>query len=255
MLFIRSLLYHIAFYIVTILLLFVCMLTLPFPRHAVIAVGRFWARLCTRLYILIVGGSYEVRGREHLPQDQSLIMASKHMSVFETFSLVPLVKDPLFILKRELMWIPLFGWSVARGEMIPINRGARSKALKDMLTSARERMRETRQLIIFPEGTRRPVDGEPIYKFGISHVYKALDVPCYPVALNTGLFWPRKSFILYPGKIIVEILPPIEPGLEQDVFFETISTVIEENSNRLIAEARAENKHRAATAKHAEDGI
>ena len=240
MLFIRSLLYHITFYVITILLLFACLLTLPFPRQGVISVGRFWAFLCSKLFTIIVGGSYEIRGLDRLPEGESLMLASKHMSVFETFALVPLVKDPLFILKRELMWIPLFGWAVARGEMIPINRGARSKALRDMLESAKRRMMQTRQLIIFPEGTRRPVDAEPIYKYGISHVYKALDIPCYPVALNTGLAWPRQSFLLYPTKIIVEILPPIPPGMDQDAFFEDISKVIETNSNRLIEEARAE---------------
>ncbi|WP_114008467.1 lysophospholipid acyltransferase family protein [Cohaesibacter intestini] len=240
MLFVRSLLYHIAFYVVTFILLLACMLTLPFRRFGVIAIARFWAALCTKLLTLIVGGSYEVRGLENLPQNQSLILAAKHMSVFETFALVPLVKDPLFILKRELMWIPLFGWAVARGEMIPINRGARAKALRQMLENARQRMQENRQLIIFPEGTRRPLDAEPVYKYGISHVYKALNVPCYPVALNTGLAWPRHSFLLYPAKIIVEILPPIAPGLDQDVFFAQVSQTIETNSDRLIAEARAE---------------
>lgn len=247
MLFVRSLLYHFTFYVVTFILLIACLFALPMRRHGVIAIARYWAKLCSQLFTVIVGGSYEVRGLENLPQDQSLMLASKHMSVFETFALVPLVKDPLFILKRELMWIPLFGWAVARGEMIPINRGARAKALRDMLESAKQRMAEKRQLIIFPEGTRRPVDGEPIYKYGISHVYKALNVPCYPVALNTGLAWPRHSFLLYPAKTIVEILPPIQPGLDQNVFFEQVVETIESNSNRLITEARAQNtKMRAA---------
>ena len=238
MLFIRSLLFHIAFYSLTIVLLFMTTLLLPFKRQGVIVIARLWARINITLFTTIVGGSYEVRGRQTLPQGESLILAAKHMSVFETFALVPLVRDPVFILKRELMWLPLFGWALWRAEMIPINRGARSKALLEMLREARKRMADIRQLIIFPEGTRRPVDAEPLYKYGVSRVYSALDVPCYPVALNTGLFWPRKSFLLHPGKIIVEILPPIEPGLDQDVFFEKVSTTIEDNSNRLIAEAR-----------------
>ena len=242
MLFVRSVLYHVAFYLVTFLLLIACMVALVLPSNVTVFIGRLWAYICTRLYSIIVGGSFEVRGRERLPENTSFILASKHMSTYETFALVPLVKNPLFILKRELMWIPLFGWAVAKGDMIPIDRGSRSKALKIMLERAKEKMaRRTRQLIIFPEGTRRPLDVEPVYKYGISHIYKALDVPCFPVALNTGLFWPRQSFMLYPGHVVIEILPPIEPGLDQDVFFEEVSTTIEENSNRLIAEARAKN--------------
>ena len=242
MLFLRSLLFHIAFYLVTGILVLVCMLTLVMPPKAVVVVGRLWGRICIWLFTTIVGGSYEVRGLENFPREGRLILASKHMSVFETFALVPLVDHPLFILKRELLRLPLFGWAVAKGDMIPIDRGAKSSALRMMLERARNKMStQRRQLIIFPEGTRRPVDAEPVYKYGISYVYKALDVPCYPVALNTGLFWPRQSFYLYPGRIVIEILPPIPPGLEQDVFHQTVSQVIEENSNRLIAEARAES--------------
>ncbi|WP_319532502.1 lysophospholipid acyltransferase family protein [uncultured Cohaesibacter sp.] len=239
MLLIRSLLFHIAFYSVTFVLVLACMFTLPFHRRHVIAISGIWGRVCTWLFSKIVGGSFEVRHQERIPRDQSLILACKHMSVYETFALLTIIDDPLFILKRELMWIPLFGWAVARGEMIPIDRGARSKTLKSMMQRAKERMKETRQLIIFPEGTRRPVDAEPAYKYGIAYIYKELNVPCYPVAINTGLFWPRQSVLLYPGKVIFEVLPPIEPGLEQAAFFEQVSTMIEENSNRLIAEARA----------------
>ncbi|SNY90803.1 1-acyl-sn-glycerol-3-phosphate acyltransferase [Cohaesibacter sp. ES.047] len=239
MLLIRSLLFHISFYCTTFFLLLVCLFVLPFHRRYIIAVANLWARVLIWLFNVIVGCTFEVRNRESLPQGEALILASKHMSVYETFALLAIVKDPLFILKRELMWIPLFGWAVAGGEMIPIDRGARSKVLKSMMQRTKERMKDRRQLIIFPEGTRRPTDADPAYKYGISYIYRELNVPCYPVALNTGLFWPRQSVLLYPGKIIVEILPPIEPGLKQGVFFEQISTSIEENSNRLIAEARA----------------
>ncbi|PLW78053.1 lysophospholipid acyltransferase family protein [Cohaesibacter celericrescens] len=242
MLLIRSVLFHIAFYLVTAFWASLCVFALVLPRAVVMYFARQWGLSCTRLFTLIVGGTYEVRGKENLPSGERLILASKHMSVFETFSLVPLVDDPLFILKRELTWIPLFGWAVAKGSMIPIDRGARAKTLRSMLARAKQKMAENkRQLIIFPEGTRRLRDLKPHYKFGITHVYKALEVPCYPVALNTGLFWGRQSFILYPGKIIVEILPPIPPGLEPNEFFERISTTIEENSDRLIKEAREGN--------------
>lgn len=240
MLLIRSLLFNIAFYVITAVLAIVCSLTSPFPQRVTMAVGRYWGVVCSKAFVWIVGGTYEVRGLENVPQDESLILASKHMSVFETFALAPLVKNPLFILKRELMMIPFFGWAVANSDMIPIDRGSRQKALKGMLKSAKAKI-PGRQLVIFPEGTRRPVDAEPHYKFGITHIYRALKVPCYPVALNTGLFWPRRTFMRYPGKIIVEFLPPIEPGLSGEAFFEQVTTTIETNSQRLIAEAREDN--------------
>ncbi len=240
MLYVRSLLFNIAFYVVTAILVFGCILTTPFPQRYTMAVGRYWGVVCSKVFVWIVGGSYEVRGLENLPQGESILLASKHMSVFETFALAPLVKNPLFILKRELLWIPFFGWAVANSEMIAIDRGSRQKALKNMLKQAKKRI-VGRQLIIFPEGTRRPVDAEPHYKFGITHIYRSLKVPCYPVALNTGLFWPRRTFLRYPGKIIIEILPPIEAGLKGDDFFERVTTTIETNSQRLIAEAREDN--------------
>ena len=243
MLFIRSMLFNIAFYFLTALLVIACMFTLPLPQRYVVLIGRIWGQVMTRVFSIVVGGSYEVRGADLLPKDQSFILAAKHMSAYETFALIPLVNNPLFILKRELLWIPFFGWAVAKGDMIPIDRGSRKKALAIMLKHAKEKMKANRQLIIFPEGTRRPVDGEPRYKYGISHAYAALDVPCYPVALNTGLFWPRRTFMRYPGKVIVEVLPPIPPGLPRDEFFEKISNTIETNSQRLISEARDGNPH------------
>jgi 1-acyl-sn-glycerol-3-phosphate acyltransferase len=240
MLIIRSMLFNIAFYLATALMLILSIATYPLPRRYLVRLAGIWAHVCARLFTVIVGGSYEVRGLDLLPKGQSIILAAKHMSAFETFALVPLVDDPLFILKRELLRYPLFGWVLLKTDMIPIDRSAGLKALRDMLKEARKKMtNNNRQLIIFPEGTRRRPDTEPAYKFGISHIYHALKVPCYPVALNTGLFWPKGSVIRRSGKIIIEILPPIEPGMEMRAFFEQLSETIESNSNRLISEARA----------------
>ena len=241
MLFVRSVILNVVFYIWTAILILVCMLTLPFPRKYLMGVARFWGTTMPRIFVAIMGGSFEIRGRENLPKEGGFILAPKHQSAFETFALLPLVRDPLFILKRELLWIPGFGLCILKGEMVAIDRGARSQALKDMMAQARERMKDDRQLIIFPEGTRTSVDAEPHYKYGIAHIYKNLDVPCVPVALNTGLFWPRRTFMRHGGKILIEVLPPIEPSLEPDVFFETLSTSIETASNKLIEEARQKN--------------
>ncbi|SFO61583.1 1-acyl-sn-glycerol-3-phosphate acyltransferase [Cohaesibacter marisflavi] len=243
MLIIRSVLFNAAFYLSTALMLIISIFTYPLPRRYLIKLAGIWAKVCAWLFTTIVGGSYEVRGAEKIPKGQSIILASKHMSAFETFALVPLVDDPLFILKRELLRYPLFGWALLKTDMIPIDRSAGLKALRGMLLEARKKMTaDSRQLIIFPEGTRRRPDTEPVYKFGISHIYHALEVPCYPVALNTGLFWPKGSPIRHSGKIIIEILPPIEPGMGMRPFFEQLSETIESHSNRLISEARAANK-------------
>ncbi len=246
-------LFNVAFYLATALMLTFAILTYPFPRKYLIRLAGLWAHTSVWLFTTIVGGSYEVRGLENLPKDESIILASKHMSAFETFALVPVVNDPLFILKRELLRYPLFGWALLKTDMIPIDRSAGLKALRNMLKEAQKKMTaNSRQLIIFPEGTRRRPDTEPQYKFGISHIYHALKVPCYPVALNTGLFWPKGTVIRRSGKIIIEILPPIAPGMPMKDFFEQLSETIESHSNRLISEARAANKNLPSPSKDAE---
>ena len=123
--------------------------------------------------------------------------------------------------------------------MVPVDRGAGSQALADMAERARIELARGRQLIIFPEGTRRPAGAKPRYKFGVAHLYAAEGVPCVPIALNSGLFWPRRSLRLRPGTVIVEILDPIAPGLDKDAFFKRLQHDIETATARLLAEAKA----------------
>jgi len=184
----------------------------------------------------VAGVKFEMRGRDKIPSGP-LIVASKHQSTWETTALMPVFDNPLFILKRELQWIPVFGWLLIKGRMVPVNRGARSQALADMTERARIELSRGRQLIIFPEGTRRPAGAEPHYKYGVAHLYAAEGVPCLPVALNSGVFWPRHSLLLRPGTVVVEILDPILPGLDKDVFFKKLQDVIEAATARLIEEA------------------
>ena len=165
-------------------------------------------------------------GVEKIPPGP-LLVAGKHQSAWETFAFLTLFDNPLFILKRELQWIPLFGWYTIKGRMVAIDRRRGSRALAVMLEHARVELSHGRQLIIFPEGTRRPAGAEPRYKFGVAHVYAAVDVPCLPVALNSGLFWPRRSILRRPGTVVVEILDPIPPGLEKEAFFERLQEEIE----------------------------
>jgi len=181
----------------------------------------------------------EYRGLEKIP-DGPLIVASKHQSTWETFALLQFFDQPLYILKRELRWIPLFGWYLIKSNMIGVDRGAGGRALIETMRRAGEAVRRGRQLIIFPEGTRTPVDAPPNYKSGVGLIYADSKVACLPVALNSGLFWPRRTFMRYPGTLVVEFLDPLPPGLPRQEFNARISTVIEDATNRLVATARQE---------------
>jgi 1-acyl-sn-glycerol-3-phosphate acyltransferase len=235
----RSVLFNVLFYLALLLLLIVAMTTLPMPRGALLAVARFWAR--TNLWMLRVICKINVTwtGIEKIPRG-ALIVGAKHQSTWETFALLTLLPDPTFIVKRELMWIPMFGWCVWRAGMIPVDRGAGKPAMAAMNARARAELDRGRQIIIFPEGTRRAAGAEPNYKYGIAHVYAEGAAPCLPIALNSGLFWPRRRFLRYPGTVRVEILDPIPPGLDRDTFFARLQESIETATARLIREGERE---------------
>jgi 1-acyl-sn-glycerol-3-phosphate acyltransferase len=236
---VRSILYNILFYLNLGVLLVVALGTLALPRRAVLKMAELWGRVSVWLLRIVCGTKMELRGLEHLPEG-ALIVAAKHQSTWETFALLKLFNDYTFIVKRELMWIPIFGWCMWKGGMIPVDRGARSQALTDMTDRAKAEVGRGRQLIIFPEGTRRAPGAEPRYKFGVAHLYGELGVPCVPVALNSGLFWPRRAFRRLPGTIVAEFLPPIEPGLSKEEFLQRLQADIETATARLIAEGEAE---------------
>lgn len=235
---VRSAAFHCLFYLNTMVWLVVGVPTFLMPYRAVISVAKAWGRVNLFLLRVVAGIDFEIRGRERIPSGP-IIVASKHQSTWETFALLPLFDDPFFILKRELQWIPVFGWLTVKGRMVPVDRKKGSQALAAMAERARIELSRQRQLIIFPEGTRRPAGAEPRYKYGVAHLYAAEGVPCVPVALNSGLFWPRRSLRLRPGTIVVEFLDPIMAGLDKDVFFARLQEAIETATARLIAEAQA----------------
>jgi 1-acyl-sn-glycerol-3-phosphate acyltransferase len=239
MLVLRSLLFNIAFYLNLMAWMLAILPVFALPRKALIRAAQAWARSSMRLMQAIVGTKVEFRGLDKIPPG-GLLVASKHQSLWETFALATLFDDPLYILKHELMSIPFFGWYIRKAAMIPIDRRAGSKALIDMIARAKAAVQQGRQILMFPEGTRRPVGAPAAYKFGVSHLYANLGVPCLPVALNSGDFWPRRRFIRRPGTIVVEILDPIAPGLPRDVFFRQMQDRIEAASTRLHAEAVAQ---------------
>jgi 1-acyl-sn-glycerol-3-phosphate acyltransferase len=243
----RSILFNILFYLNLGILLIAAIPTLLMPPQAIIEMAKLWGRTSLWLLRVVCGTRYEFRGLDRIPSGP-LIVAAKHQSTWETFALLSLFKHPIFIIKRELTWIPLFGWFTIKGKMIAVDRGAGSQALAAMTKRAREVIRGGRQLFIFPEGTRRAAGAEPRYKFGVAHLYDVIGVPCVPVALNSGLFWPRRSLIRLPGTIVVEFLESIPPGLDKDAFFSRMQDEIETATARLVAEGEAELKRRGLRA-------
>ena len=235
---IRSILFQAAFYIVTAVML---VASLPFfffvSEKICMAYVRAWARTCVYLHRVIAGGRLEVRGRENLPAGGAIV-ASKHQSAFETFALIPLLRNPTIVMKRAIRWIPIFGQYTVKTGMIHLDRSGKTGALRVLTDRAREEIAKQREIMMFPEGTRRPVGAPPAYHTGIALLYRSLGVPVVPVALNSGVFWPRKSFKHYPGTIVIEFLPPIPPGLDTKTFFAELQDSIESASARLAAEAR-----------------
>jgi 1-acyl-sn-glycerol-3-phosphate acyltransferase len=237
--FLRSLLFNILFYPVFLFWAVIAMPTLVMPRAALMKVASWWARSNIFLMRVICNINVEFRGQEKIPQGP-LIVAAKHQSMWETISLLRFFDAPFFVLKRELKWIPIFGLFLIKSNMIAIDRGAGARALMAMMRRAAAEVRGGRQFVIFPEGTRRPVGAQPHYKTGVGLIYQNCAVRCLPVALNSGLFWARRSFMRYPGTLVVEFLDPLPPGLPRDEFMMRIQTVIEEATNRLVAAGQAE---------------
>jgi 1-acyl-sn-glycerol-3-phosphate acyltransferase len=237
----RSLLFNVLFYVTTVLFLVFGSPLLFGPRRWAMAALAIHGRFELWLLDSIVGTKLEIRGAEKLPAGACLV-AAKHQSAWETFGLIPLFRDPAFLMKRELFWIPLHGWFSHKFEMIPVDRDKGPAALRRMLREARKRVAQGREIIIFPEGTRRAPGAPPDYKTGVVLLYEALGIPCVPVALNSGVFWPRRSFVRRPGTVVVEFLDPIPPGLPKAEFLEQLITSIETASARLLAGTKAEER-------------
>jgi 1-acyl-sn-glycerol-3-phosphate acyltransferase len=235
----RSLLYNIVFYVNLVLFLVIGSPFYLTPRKWSIRALQAWATTSLWWLKIICGTTYEVRGRENIPEG-AVLVASKHQSTWDTFALLPLFDDPAVVLKRELVFIPLFGWFIPKFRMIPVERSSGASALKAMVARAKEAAAIGRQIVIFPEGTRRPPGAEPKYKYGVAHLYAGMDAPCLPVALNSGLFWPRRALRRNPGTVRVEVLDPIQPGLDKDLFFERLQREIESATARLVAEGERE---------------
>lgn len=237
MIFLRSLAFNVAFYVWTAVVCVGILWSLLLPRPTMIRVITWYFGTVSWLERTLVGIRYEVRGREHVPRSGSFLLAAKHQSAWETMKLHFLVNDPAIILKRELLWIPIWGWYAARSRMIAVDRGAKGRAVASMVRNARPVRDEGRPIVIFPQGTRVAVGAYRPYRIGVGVLYDHLKIPIVPMALNAGLYWARNSFIKRPGTIIVEFLPPIPPGLGRAKAMQELEERLEAASDRLVVAA------------------
>ena len=237
----RSLLFNAAAYLNFLVQAILFAPVLLLPERMFWPIGRFWVRSTLFLHRSICGIDDDIRGRANIPTG-GFIVASKHQSAWETLRLIELFPRPSFILKRQLLFVPLFGWYLKKAGMIPVDRGRGSAAIAAMTAHARRAIAEGRQIIIFPEGTRRAPGAPAEYRHGVARLYAELGVPCLPVALNSGLFWPRHALTHRPGTILCECLSPIPPGLDPDAFLARLKDMIESATEALIAEALSANR-------------
>lgn len=206
------------------------------PRRMFWYMSWIWVRSCLRVAGIVLGLHCEVRGWENLPP-APFIVASKHQSAWDTLIYNKLFEDCAYVLKRELFWFPFFGWFLWKVGMVGIDRSGGAQALKRLVREVREQLAHGRTIIIFPQGTRTPPGSERKYLPGVSALYMQSGTPVVPVALNSGMFWPRRKFLKRPGTIVVQILPPIEPGLDRRSFERVLRERIEPATRKLEAEA------------------
>ncbi len=238
----RSFIFNIFFYLWTLVLMIFIMPMMLWPGSGpILWIGLVWGRGNLWALRVICGTHVEWRGMEKIP-DGPILVAAKHQSAWETFAFFIPFRRPAYVYKRQLAYVPLFGWMVWKAKQIPVDRGRKGEALASITRGALKAVGLGRQVMIFPEGTRRAVDAPPDYKYGVTHLYAELGVPCQPVALNSGLFWSRKSFTRRPGTVLVEFLDPIPPGLPQEEFAAKLKDGIETATQRLIAESRAKGE-------------
>jgi 1-acyl-sn-glycerol-3-phosphate acyltransferase len=234
----RSALFNIVFYVNLILFMALGAVVFLMPRKWSVRALQLWAKSSLFWLRVIAGIGMEVRGAGNIPPGACLL-AGKHQSFWETFAVLPLLDDPAMVLKKELSYIPLFGWYVLKFRMIPVERSAGAQALRALTKAAARAISAGRQVVIMPEGTRRAPDEPPDYKPGAAALYGKLGVPCVPFALNSGLFWPRRSFLRYPGTIVISFLPPIPPDLDRRSFQSQLEAAIETETASLVAEEHA----------------
>jgi len=233
----RSVLFQVAFWLWSVVMNLAWLPALLLPPRATVIGQTVWAKGVMTLLRWIVGTRVEIRGRTHLPSGP-VIVASKHQSAWDTIIFHIVTDDPAIVMKRELMWIPVYGWYCLKTRMIAIDRGSGPKALRGLIGAAETAVKSGRPIVIFPQGTRVAPGTKAPYLPGAAALYNKLQVPVVPVALNSGVFWPRRSWRRRQGTIVLEFLPAIPPGLDRRFFARRLEDTLERESQRLVDEAR-----------------
>ena len=227
MIFFRSLLFNIFLYLGIALASVVASLFLFFKDKYVLFLGRFLSHYVLWILKIFLNTKIEFKGLENLKKHEKFFVASAHQSMFETFALQIVINGPIFILKKELTKIPFFGWGLKKIGAIVIVRNTVTKENLNFFDRVKESVNKSnRPLLIFPQGTRVKYKEKVPFKKGAGRIYQTLEIPCVPVALNSGKVWPKNSFNKYPGKITISFLNPILPGLEKEKFIEKLQTDI-----------------------------
>jgi 1-acyl-sn-glycerol-3-phosphate acyltransferase len=229
-LYVRSALFLIWFVVVSLVINIASLPLLVLPWRATVWTANKWALLLLFGLEHIVGLRMEVRGT--VPRGAALI-AAKHFSMWETIALLAVLDAPAIVIKRELLWVPLYGWYCLKQGMIPIDRSAGARAIRRMHEAAKRAVEAGQPIVIFPEGTRKKPGASPDYKPGVAALYSMLGLPCIPMTHNSGLFW-QGWFLRKPGTVVVEFLPPIAPGLSRKEFMMQLETRLETATNALL---------------------
>ncbi len=241
----RSALFFLWFAAVSIIAHIAALPALLLPRCVIVWAARKWSAANLWGLKVFAGLDYEVRGT--IPT-QGVLIAAKHMSMWDTLALYVLLDDAAVIIKRELLNVPFYGWFARKAGMIAIDRSAHASALRKMAEQARAVAGDGRSIVIFPEGTRKNPGAPPDYKPGVAGLYTQLGLPCVPVALNSGLFWTGPGgFVKNSGRIVIEFLPPIPAGLKRAEFMRTLEQRTEEATAKLVAEGRNLLERRSRT--------
>lgn len=234
MLWLRSIAFNLAFYAMSVVINLAATPLFFLPRAGTVWAMGLWSRTTMWLLRLLAGTRYEVRGK--VPEG-GVLVAAKHQSMWDTIVMTAILADPAMVLKRELLWIPYYGWFSKKARMIAIDRGSGAKAIRHLVAQGKAAIAAGRPVVIFPEGTRAAPGAKLDYKPGVAALYRQLDVPCVPVAVNSGLFWPRRKFLRRPGTIVLEFLAPIPPGLDRHAFMAELEARIEGATAKLLAQA------------------